>query len=166
MSLSVLLPLTSPGLPPLSNLVIIPYDEEVIITPKGGTMAGYSTDIEGKTLTNTNFRQVLYTGKHTQLVLMSLKPGEDIGAETHDHVDQFFRIEQGTGTVVIDGQETVVKDGSAVIVPAGSLHNVINTSETDDLKLYTLYSPANHPDGTIHVTKAEADVAEAEEHHS
>ena len=123
----------------------------------------YIDNIEKLTLENSNFRQVLYTGKHTQLVLMSLKPGEEIGAEVHAHVDQFFRFERGEGKVVINGFEETVRDGSAVLVPAGAEHNIINTSTTDDLKLYTLYSPPNHPDGTVHVTKAEADAAEAEE---
>jgi len=128
-------------------------------------MAGYKTEIEQKTLTNTNFRQVLYTGKFMQLVLMSLKPGEDIGEEVHDHVDQFFRVEAGEGKVIIDGEEHIVKDGDVVIVPAGSKHNVINVSTTEDLKLYTIYAPANHPDGTVHATRDEAMAAEAEEHH-
>ena len=91
---------------------------------------------------------------------MSLKPGEEIGMETHETVDQFFRFEKGQGKVVIDGEEHEVKDGSAVIVPAGSEHNVINTSENEDLKLYTIYSPPNHPDGTVHKTKEEAMKAE------
>jgi mannose-6-phosphate isomerase-like protein (cupin superfamily) len=128
-------------------------------------MKGYADNIEAKTLANSFFREVLYTGKHAQLVVMSLKPGEEIGMEVHDTVDQFFRFEKGQGKVIIDGEESEVRDGSAVIVPAGSNHNIINTSQTDDLKLYTIYSPPNHPDGTIHKTKEEADAAEAEEHH-
>jgi mannose-6-phosphate isomerase-like protein (cupin superfamily) len=127
-------------------------------------MAGYSTNIEEKTLANNYFRQVLFTGVHAQLVLMSLKPNEDIGLEVHPDVDQFFRFESGEGKVIIDGGEHLVKDGVAVIVPAGSQHNVINTSAEKELKLYTIYSPPNHPDGTIHQTKAEAMAAE-EEHH-
>lgn len=126
-------------------------------------MNGYADNIEELTLNNTNFRQVLYTGKHAQLVLMSLKPGEEIGDEVHEKVDQFFRFEKGVGKVVIDGEETEVKDGSAVIVPAGSNHNIINTSDTEDLKLYTIYSPPNHPDGTVHATKEEAMAAEEHE---
>lgn len=122
-------------------------------------MQGYVTDIEQKTKDNTNFRQVLYTAPHSQLVVMSLLPGEDIGEEVHN-VDQFFRFEQGNGKVVINGEESMVQDGSAVVVPAGSTHNIINTGATE-LKLYTIYSPANHPDGTIHATKA---IAEADEH--
>jgi len=128
-------------------------------------MNSYNGQIEKLTLENTNFRQVLFTGKKTQLVLMSLKPGEDIGEEVHDHVDQFFRFEAGEGKVVIDGQEYLVKDGDAVIAPAGSKHNIANISSSEDLKLYTLYSPPNHPNGTVHKTKAEADEAETHEHH-
>ena len=116
-------------------------------------MKGYIDNIEKLTLENENFRKVLYTGKHSQLVLMSLKPNEDIGLEVHPNVDQFFRIEKGQGKVIIDGIEHEISDGSAVIVPSGSEHNVINTSATESLKLYTIYSPANHKDGTIHETK-------------
>jgi mannose-6-phosphate isomerase-like protein (cupin superfamily) len=128
-------------------------------------MKGYYGQIEKLTLENSNFRQVLFTGKKTQLVLMSLKPGEEIGEEVHAQVDQFFRFEAGEGKVVIDKQEYKVKDGDAVIVPAGSKHNIVNLSSSQDLKLYTLYSPPNHPDGTVHKTKAEADEAEVHEHH-
>jgi len=140
----------------------------VAVNMKGNVMANvhyYANNIEKLTMENTNFRQVLYTGTYTQLVLMSLKPGEEIGAEVHDHVDQFFRFEQGEGKAVINGVEQAISDGSAVIVPAGAEHNIINLSDSEDLKLYTLYSPPNHPDGTVHATKAEADAAEAEEHH-
>ncbi|MFA5633970.1 MAG: cupin domain-containing protein [Candidatus Dojkabacteria bacterium] len=125
---------------------------------------GYIDDIEEKTLANSNFREVLYTGKHLQLVVMCLKPGDDIGEEVHDHVDQFFRVEQGEAKVLIDGEESVIKEDMVAIVPAGSLHNVINISDID-LKLYTIYSPPNHPDGTIHRDKAEADKYEEEHHH-
>lgn len=125
---------------------------------------GYVDDIEEKTLDNNNFREVLYTGKHMQLVVMSLKPGEDIGEEIHDHVDQFFRVEQGEAKVIIDGKEDILKEDMVVIVPAGAQHNLINNSDID-LKLYTIYSPANHPDGTIHKDKAEADKYEEEHHH-
>lgn len=128
-------------------------------------MKGYYGQIEKLTLENSNFRQVLFTGKKTQLVLMSLKPGEEIGEEVHAQVDQFFRFEAGEGKVIIDKQEHEVKDGDAVIVPAGSKHNIVNLSSSQDLKLYTLYSPPNHPDGTVHKTKAEADEAEAHELH-
>ena len=119
-------------------------------------MKGYIGPIEKETLENENFRQVLYTGKHSQLVLMSLKPLEEIGLEVHSDVDQFFRIEKGQGKVIIDGVEHLVTDGDAIIVPAGSEHNVINVSESESLKLYTIYSPANHKDGIIHHTKEEA----------
>lgn len=127
-------------------------------------MKGYSGNIEEITLQNDFFRKVLYTGKYAQLVAMCLKPGEEIGMEVHDSVDQFFRFESGEGKVIIDGEETVVKDGFAIIVPAGSMHNIINTSQTESLKLYTIYSPPNHPEGTVHKTKAEADEAETHEH--
>jgi len=125
---------------------------------------GYIDDIEEKTLDNNNFREVLYTGKHMQLVVMCIKAGEEIGEEIHDHVDQFFRVEQGEAKVIIDGKEDILKEDMVVIVPAGAKHNLINNSDID-LKLYTIYSPANHPDGTIHKDKAEADKYEEEHHH-
>jgi mannose-6-phosphate isomerase-like protein (cupin superfamily) len=117
---------------------------------------GFVADIETETLKNTNFRKVLYTGRFSQLVLMCLEPGEEIGEEVHDDVDQFFRFEEGEGSVVIDGVAHAVKDGSAVIVPNGALHNVINTSKTARLKLYTIYSPPEHQDGVVRRTRAEA----------
>ena len=119
-------------------------------------MKGYKDNIEKLTVENTNFRKVLYTGPHSQLVLMCLLPKQDIGLEVHKDNDQFFRFESGTGKVVIDGNEYYVKDGDAVIVPAGSEHNVINVSETESLKLYTIYSPAHHKDGIVRATKEEA----------
>ncbi len=128
-------------------------------------MVGYVDNIEEKTLENMSFRKVLFTGAHMQLVVMSLKPGEDIGEEVHPNVDQFFRIESGEGKVVIDGEEHLVKAEMVVIVPAGSMHNVINTSQSENLQLYTIYSPANHPANTEHVTRADAMAAEEEEHH-
>ena len=124
-------------------------------------MAGYVANIEELTLANQNFRQVLFTGPHSQLVLMTLQPGEEIGVEIHE-VDQFFRFEKGTGKVVLAGQEHEVKNGSAVVVPAGTEHNVINTGE-GPLSLYTIYSPGHHKDGTVHKTKAEA-LADEEDH--
>ena len=125
-------------------------------------MAGYSVPIEKKTLENDYFRKVLFTGKHTQLVVMCLRPGEDIGNEVHKKVDQFFRIEKGQAAFVFNGKEKhLAKNGDAVIVPAGTYHNVINTSKTAKLKLYTLYSPPNHPDKTVHKSKAAAEKAEA-----
>lgn len=127
-------------------------------------MTGFVGDIEELTEGNGYFRRVLYTGKHAQLVVMCLKPGEDIGEEVHDNVDQFFRFEEGRGKVVINGKESAVKDGMAIIVPAGARHNIINTSEKEDLKLYTLYSPPNHPDGTVHKNKAEAEEYEKTHH--
>jgi mannose-6-phosphate isomerase-like protein (cupin superfamily) len=129
-------------------------------------MAGYTVSIEKKTLANDYFREVLFTGKHAQLVVMCLQPGEEIGNEVHPNVDQFFRIEQGEAEFVFSGKEKhLVKDGDAVIVPAGTYHNVINASRSAKLKLYTIYSPPNHPDKTIHKTKVEAEKAEAEHHH-
>lgn len=127
-------------------------------------MTGYHVNIEVETLTNKNFRKVLFTGAHTQLVVMSLAPSEDIGMEVHDNVDQFFRFESGQGKVILNGEEVTVGESDVVVVPAGTNHNIINTSTVEPLKLYTLYSPANHPDGTVHATKAEAMAAE-EEHH-
>jgi mannose-6-phosphate isomerase-like protein (cupin superfamily) len=126
-------------------------------------MIGYVDDIEEKTLANSFFREVLFTGKYCQLVVMSLLPNEDIGMEVHPTVDQFFRVEKGQGKVVMNGEEHEIKDGSAIIVPAGTEHNVINTSSTEALKLYTIYSPPNHPDKKIHKTKAEA-MADEEDH--
>ena len=117
---------------------------------------GFAANLEEETKKNTDFRRVLYTGNYSQLVLMSLKPKEDIGEETHDDVDQFFRFEEGEGAVVIDGVKHAVKDGSGVIVPSGARHNVINTSGTKNLKLYTLYSPPEHQDKVIRKTKQEA----------
>lgn len=125
-------------------------------------MKGFSTDIEKATLENGDFRHVLYTAKHCQLVLMSLKPGEDIGMEIHTENDQFFRFEKGEGKCVIDGNEYQLKDGSAVIVPAGAEHNIINTSATEELKLYTIYSPPHHKDGITRITKEEALANEAD----
>ena len=123
---------------------------------------GYKGNIEEDTRENVNFRKVLYTGEHSQLVLMSLKPGQDIGLEIHEGNDQFFRFEAGEGKVVINGTEYEVKDGTAIIVPSGAEHNVINTSEIEDLKLYTIYSPAHHKDGIVRATKEEAMANEAE----
>lgn len=125
-------------------------------------MIGYVENIEEKTLQNTNFRTVLYTGSYMQLVVMSLKPLEDIGMEVHDTVDQFFRFESGEGKVIMNGEESIVGPSSVVVIPAGTNHNIINTSTTGDLKLYTIYSPANHPEGTVHATKEEAMAAEHE----
>ena len=125
-------------------------------------MKGYSTAIEEKTLKNSDFRRVLYTGRYSQLVLMSLKPMEEIGMETHPNIDQFFRFEEGEGKVVIDGVEHKVKDGDAVIVPAGAKHNVVNTSKKLELKLYTIYSPPEHQDKVVRHTKADAEASPEE----
>lgn len=125
-------------------------------------MKGFVSNIEKDTLANTNFRQVLYSSRHSQLVLMSLKPLEEIGMEVHPDNDQFFRFEKGRGTCIIDGNAYELKDGVAVVVPAGAQHNVINTSATEDLKLYTIYSPAHHKDGVVRATKAQAVAQEAE----
>jgi mannose-6-phosphate isomerase-like protein (cupin superfamily) len=125
-------------------------------------MKGFNANIEKSTLENQNFRHVLYTGKHSQLVLMSLKPNEEIGLEVHLENDQFFRIEKGQGKCIIGGNEYEIRDGVAIVVPAGAEHNVINTSSREDLKLYTIYSPAHHKDGIVRTTKAEAQANEAE----
>jgi len=118
---------------------------------------GFNANIEKNTLENTNFRKVLYTSEHMQLVLMNLKPGEEIGAETHNDNDQFFRFESGSGKCIINGNEYNVKDGDAIIIPAGALHNVINNDGTKELKMYTIYAPAHHKDGIVRATKAEAE---------
>jgi len=125
-------------------------------------MKGFTTKIEKDTLENENFRRVLYTAKHSQLVLMSLRPEEEIGMEVHPDNDQFFRFEKGQGKCLIDGNEYEIRDGVAVVVPAGAEHNVINTSPTEKLKLYTIYSPAHHQDGIVRSTKQEAQAQEAE----
>jgi mannose-6-phosphate isomerase-like protein (cupin superfamily) len=118
-------------------------------------MKGYVQDIEGIAMRNEEFRQVLYTARHCQLVVMALKPNEEIGAEVHK-LDQFFRVEQGSGEAVLDGVRTAIRAGFAVIVPAGARHNIINTG-TEPLKLYTIYSPPNHRDGVVHHTRADAE---------
>ncbi len=125
-------------------------------------MKWFNTNIEKKTLENNNFRKVLYTSKHSQLVLMSLKPLEEIGMEIHSENDQFFRFEQGRGKCIIDDSEYDVSDGSSIIVPAWASHNIINKSPTESLKMYTIYSPAHHKDGIIRVTKKEAEENEEE----
>lgn len=119
-------------------------------------MNGYVGAIESFTSQNSYFRQVLYTSTHLQLVLMSLAPNEEIGSEVHQTIDQFFRIEEGQGKVILNGEEQVIKPGDAVIIPAGVEHNVINTSSSEALKLYTIYTPPDHRDGVVHKTKAEA----------
>lgn len=129
-------------------------------------MTAYVGPIESQTLKNAWFRQVLFTGEHAQLVVMCLQPGEEIGREKHPNVDQFFRIEQGEASFVLgENEEHLVREGDAVLIPAGTYHNVMNTSRTASLKLYTIYSPPNHPDGTVHKTKAEAKAAEEAESH-
>lgn len=120
-------------------------------------MSGYSINIEEKTLASDNFREVLYTTRRSQLVIMTLQAGEEIGMEHHEGHDQFIRVEEGEGVAILDGEKHELKDGVAVVIPAGTEHNVINTSTTSAMRLYTLYSPPEHPDGTIHKTKAEAD---------
>jgi len=128
-------------------------------------MTGFFGPIEKQTLKNKNFRQVLYTGKYCQLVVMCLQPGEEIGNEVHENVDQFFRIEEGKAKFILNGtEEHLARANEAVVIPAGTYHNVINASKTLQLKLYTVYSPPNHPDGTIHKNKAEAEAAEEHEH--
>jgi mannose-6-phosphate isomerase-like protein (cupin superfamily) len=130
---------------------------------------GWIADIEDATVSNTNFRTVLFTGKHLQLTVMSLAPGENIGWEMHDHLDQFLRVESGTGVLKFGrsadevSEEHPVSDDWAMIIPAGTWHDVVNTGERE-LKLYSIYGPPDHPDGTVHVTKADAEAAEASEH--
>jgi len=123
-------------------------------------MKGYVVALEKETRKNSDFRRVLYTGKHSQLVLMNIRPGDEIGEETHVDVDQFFRFEGGEGKVIIDGVEHRVKDGDGVIVPAGARHNVVNTSKRANLKLYTIYSPPEHQDGVVRHTRKEAMASE------
>ncbi len=125
-------------------------------------MKGFITNIEKETLENNFFRKVLYTSKHGQIVVMSLLPKEEIGMEVHKTVDQFFRVDSGEGKLIIDGEEAEISNGFAFLVPAGSQHNVINTSADAPLKLYTIYMPPNHKDGVIHKTKADAEVAETD----
>lgn len=120
-------------------------------------MKGFVKNIEQETLDNNNFRKVLYTSQHGQVVVMSLLPNEEIGMEVHSYTDQFFRVDSGEGKVIMDGEESVISDGFAVVVPAGTMHNVINTSSDKPLKLYTIYMPPHHVDGTIHATKAAAE---------
>lgn len=126
-------------------------------------MKGYVENIEKLTKENNNFRKVLYTAKNSQLVLMALKPGEEIGEEIHQ-LDQFLRIEEGEGKAILNGTEHAIADGSAIIVPAGAKHNIVNTSADKPMKLYTVYSPPNHIDGVIHITKAQAEADEARDH--
>jgi len=125
-------------------------------------MKGFKINIEKVTGENNNFRKVLYTSGHSQLVLMSLKPNEEIGEETHHDNDQFFRIESGRGKCIIDRNEYELKNGDAIVIPAGAKHNIINTDKNDALKMYTIYSPAHHKDGIVRSTKADAE-AHAEE---
>jgi mannose-6-phosphate isomerase-like protein (cupin superfamily) len=124
-------------------------------------MKGFVTNVEADSLENDNFRKVLYTSSYMQLVLMCVAPSEDIGEETHGQ-DQFIRVEEGEGKAVLDGVEHELSDGFAVVVPAGTKHNIINTSDSDSLRLYTIYAPPHHEDGVVHATKADAEAAEEE----
>lgn len=126
-------------------------------------MTGYVSNIEEKTLQNEYFREVLYTAQHSQIVVMSLNPNEEIGMEVHEIVDQFIKIEKGEGKAILNGEEHDISDGYAVLIPAGVQHNIINTSSEEKLKLYTVYSPAHHKDKTIHKTKLEAE-ADTQDH--
>ena len=123
---------------------------------------GYSNNIEKATLENNNFRKVLYSGNHLQLVLMSLKAGEEIGEEIHHDNDQFFRFESGLGKCIIDGTEYNVKNGDVIVIPAGAKHNIINADRTTELKMYTIYAPPHHKDGIVRATKEDAENNEAE----
>lgn len=125
-------------------------------------MKGFKSSIESDAVENTDFRKILYTSEHSQLVLMSLRPREEIGLETHENNDQFFRVEKGNGKCVIDGNEYGIRAGDAVVVPRGSKHNIVNVSDIDDLKLYTIYSPPHHKDGIARATKGEAAANEEE----
>jgi mannose-6-phosphate isomerase-like protein (cupin superfamily) len=127
-------------------------------------VAGYSVDIERETLDNRDFRRVLYTAPHSQLVVMTLQPGEEIGEETHAEHDQFIRVEAGQGEAILGGERHALADGSAVVIPAGTRHNVVNTSSTEPLRLYTIYTPPEHPEGTINRTKQDAEAYERERH--
>jgi len=128
-------------------------------------VAGYVTNIEDRTLENDNFREVLFTAPGIQLVLMTIGVGDEIGLETHDDVDQFIRVESGEGKAILGGREHALEDGSVVVIPRGTEHNVVNVSKSEPLKLYSIYTPPEHPDGTVHKTKAEADAYEHEHHH-
>jgi mannose-6-phosphate isomerase-like protein (cupin superfamily) len=128
-------------------------------------MSGYSINIEERTLAGNNFREVLYTTARSQLVIMTLQPGEEIGLEKHEGHDQFIRVEAGLGVAILDGEKHPLEDGVAVVIPAGTEHNVINTSDSEPMRLYTLYTPPEHPDGIIHATKAEADEYERQHGH-
>ena len=128
-------------------------------------MSGFIDNIEKLTINNSNFRKVLFTAPNSQLVVMNLKPGENIGMEVHSDVDQFIRVESGEGKAILNGEETVIRDDFAVVIPAGTQHDIVNTSNEQELKLYTIYSPPEHPPETIHVTKAEAMEAEKDHHH-
>ena len=138
-------------------------DSNITIAASGGDLAdGYVINIEKKSLENTYFRDVLFTGLHSQLVVMSIAPGEDIGMETHKDIDQFIRVESGIGQAILNGKEYNLENGSAVVIPAGTAHNIVNRSNSEPLKLYTIYSPPNHPQGTINKDKAAALVYEKE----
>lgn len=127
-------------------------------------MAGYSVNIEEKTLENEYFREVLFTAPHMQLVVMTLQVGEEIGQETHHDRDQFFRVESGEGEAILNGERHALTDGWVVVIPAGTEHNVINTSATEPLRVYTIYAPAEHPDGTVNRTKQDAIEYERQRH--
>jgi mannose-6-phosphate isomerase-like protein (cupin superfamily) len=128
-------------------------------------MSGYSINIEQTTLAGNSFREVLYTTQRSQLVIMTLQPGEEIGLEKHEGHDQFIRVEAGQGVAILDGEQHKLEDGVAVVIPAGTEHNVINTSGSEPMRLYTLYTPPEHPDGIVHATKAEADDYEKQHGH-
>ncbi|MDF3035210.1 MAG: cupin protein [Paucimonas sp.] len=128
-------------------------------------MSGFSINIESKTLENDYFREVLYTTSRSQLVVMTLQAGEEIGMERHEEHDQFIRVEEGQGVAILDGEKHTLEDGTAVVIPAGTEHNVINTSSSEPLRLYTLYTPPEHPDGIVHKDKAEADEYERQHGH-
>jgi mannose-6-phosphate isomerase-like protein (cupin superfamily) len=147
--------ISQPGAAELTWINYVALPMELKRCEKEIIMKGFVQDIEDLAVKNNEFRRVLYTAKHCQLVLRALKPKEEIGAEVHK-LDQFFRVEEGTGEAVLDGVRTAIKAGFAVVVPAGAKHNIINTGSAP-LKLYTLYSPPNHRDGVVHHTRADAE---------
>lgn len=157
-----LLSLTAVAVSAKEPLNIAEKKTDKVIEKTGNKKKGYFIDIEKATLGNRNFRKILYTGKYSQLALMSLKPGEEIGVEVHPDTDQFFRFEEGQGKCMINGNEYKVGKGSAVVVPAGAKHNIINTLKTSPLKLYTVYSPPKHKDQIVRATKEEAEANPAE----
>jgi len=146
-----------------SNITTVSNGSNITMGSSGGNlMDAYVINLEKKSLENNYFREVLFTAPHSQLVVMSIAPGEDIGMETHKDIDQFIRVEAGIGQAILNGKEYDLENGSAVVIPAGTAHNIVNRSKSEALKLYTIYSPPNHPQGTINKDKAAAIAYEKE----